>query len=738
MTPAPPTAPAPPDAPPSRFARARAAAAAPFVAAMREVARQPLWFRAGFVLVLAVGSVAGAVYASVHLKKRDAVHATASAWGAYTAAAQRADLDGMRAALAAAAAANPADPTPARYREMIDRGSADADAPELAAVLMAHHRAAERLPEAAREAEKVLATYPKNWLARCYVAHHALQDLRDPAAAERELALLPDPEDPAAGVRLNGVLYALRLFDATGRDATGLRAVALRKLVPLTRTAAAAAAPAAAKVQLVTCYLEPFADPAAVPELAGYWAAVDRLAEDAVGEATAAGDTRTLARVAELGPRLRVALALIRAADPARLPPDRFKSLVAAVDNRTRRAWLAVREKEPQRPEAYRGLAVLALQAGDPAAAVQHLVDGLAACGDRPVLLEQLVALVARYGTDAATRALADRMWKSAETGKPSPVRWCLAAETALVVGRPDAALVACRRARAADPRHPWACGTEARIHARAGNFFDAREALAALGEPAVLASPALVRLHARVIVGTGLWLLRDDEFKKAAAAPGKNRAAAVAFLRGVLDAPPDADRSAWVAATAELVLATDPDAGGAAAARADALFRLAELSAAPHAEDRSKPPVWNPARVAAALRAINQLPPEQRATQDAIAAVATLQLKGEGSAAAALRTVAPLLAAEATAAPAHLEVVGTVLLASGRAAEAVRLLERAARGPGATAGCVVALATAYERNHQPIEARAALTRAEAMPNRSGREQAELIATKLTLLKETP
>lgn len=737
MTPAPP-APDQPDATNGRFARARAALAAPLLAAAREVARQPRWFRVGTVVVLAVGAAAAAVYANVHLKKRDTAHATAAAWASYSAAAQKADLDGMRAALAAAAAADPADPTPVRYRGMIDRGAADPDAPELAAALMAHHRAADRLPEAAREAEKVLAKYPKNWLARCYVAHHALQHLGDPAAAGRALAALPDPEDPEAGVRLNGVLYALRLFEATGRDATELRAVTLRKLVPLTRTAAAAAAPTEAKLQLVACYLEPFADPAAVPELAGYWAAVDRLAEDAVGEAVAAGDTRALARVADLGPRLRVALALVRAADPDRLPPDRYASLLAAVDDRTRRALLAVREREPQRPEAYRGLAALALQANDPAAAVQHLVDGLAACGDRPELLEPLVALVARYGTDAATRALADRLWKAAETGKPNPVKWCLAAEAALVVGRPDAALAACQKARAADPRHPWACGTEARIHARGGNFFDAREALAALGEPAVFASPAATRLHARVLVGTGLWLLRDDEFKKAAAAPGKGKAAAVAFLLGVLDAPPDADRSAWVAANAELVLASDPDAGGAAAARAEALFRLAELSAAPHPEDRSKPPVWNAARVAAALRAVNQLPPDQRAAHDAVAAVATLQLKGEGNAAAALRTVAPLLAAEATATPAQLEVVGTVLLANGRAAEAVRVLERAARAPAATAGCVVALATAYERNRQPAEARDALKRAEAMPNRSGREQAELIATKLTLLNETP
>jgi len=703
---------------------------------------QPRPVRLGFIAVTIVGLVAVVLYAQIYLKKRDAAHATVAAWQAYSDAAQKTDLDGMRAALDAVCAVNPNDPTAERYRSMIDRGEADPDTPDMALILMTYHRRQEHLPEAAREAEKVLAKYPKHWLARCYLSHHALQVLHDTARAEQILNQLPDPEDPEANVRLNGVLYALRLFDAIGHDSTALRSVVLRKLVPLTRTAAAANAPPEAKIQLIACYLEPFADPTAIAELGGYWAVVDKLAEDASTEAIAEGEIATMIRLGELGPRLRVALTMIRDNDPTRLPPERFQMLQKSLDDRTHRIWQAVRHEDPKRPESYRGLAIHAMQSNDPAGAIQAYLDGLAACGDRPEFLEQLVALVGRFGTDASIRNLADRMWKAAEIAKTNPMKWCLAAEVALVVNRPDAAFLACRNARAIQADHPWACVTQARILVRTGKFLEAREALTPLGESAILLNPTLTRLHARILVGCGLWILRDEEYKKVTDAQAsrkpKTTLPAIAFLMGVLDAPPENERAAWVAAKAELILAANPGDTAAALAKAEALYRLADLSATPHPEDRSRPPVWNPARVSAALRAIAQLTIDQRSDPDMIAAVATLQLKGERNASAALRTITPLLAIEASATPAQLEVLGTVLLANNRTAEAVRFLERAAGSSRTSASGLAALAVAYQNNHQPIDAKATLARAENVPNRTDREQAELVVAKFLLQKESP
>ena len=148
---------------------------------------------------------------------------------------------------------------------------------------------------------------------------------------------------------------------------------------------------------------------------------------------------------------------------------------------------------------------------------------------------------------------------------------------------------------------------------------------------------------------------------------------------------------------------------------------------------------MWNADRVTAALLAYNQLPLAERVLPDVLAAIATLQLKGEGNAAAALRTIDPLLAHEATLGPTQLEALGAVLTANDRPADAVRVLERArdlSRPP--SVGCLVALALAYHKNRQPAHVERALGEVDRSPGRSDREQAELVAAKLLFEREKP
>ena len=324
-----------------------------------------------------------------------------AAWGEYAYAVRRGDMDAIREALDRVLVASPADPIATRYKTMLDAGAAEPDVEELAVILLHHHIRHDRLVEAAREGEKVLAKNPKYWQARCAVAHHALQVKKDRASTEQHLAQLPDPEDPAAGVNAGGLLYALRLSDTIGRDSTNLRRLIVRRLLPFLRGGTAATAPVSAKVQLLECYLEPFTDRSLLGELADYIGVVDRLADSAVNEAVAAGDVDILVRLGKFGPRMRAALAAIRANDPARLTDDRYLPLVKAVDERTRRAWQAVREKDPSRVEAYLGLANVALLARDQNAALAQVMDGIKACGDRVEFLELQMRLVATYGTEA-------------------------------------------------------------------------------------------------------------------------------------------------------------------------------------------------------------------------------------------------------------------------------------------------------------------------------------------------
>jgi tetratricopeptide (TPR) repeat protein len=716
---------------------------APARSAWRWFAHQPRGLQVGLVAVVLAALVTGGYYGQSYLKKRLATRDVGAAWAEYAHAVRRVDVDGIRDALDRVLAANPGDDTALRYRAMLDAGAADPEVVELAVVLMHDHIRHDRLAEAAREGEKVLTSNPKNWQARCAVAHHALQVKRDPALAERHLAQLPDPEDPAAGVNAGGLLYALRLSDIIGRDATNLRRLIVRRLLPFLRGGTAASAAVSAKVQLLECYLEPFADRSLLPELADYLGVADRLADSAVNEAVASRDVDVLVRLAKFGPRMRAALAAIRANDPARLPDDRLAPLVKSVDERTRRAWQAVREKSPDRPEAYLGLANLALLAGDHDAALAQVMEGIKTCGDRVEFLELRMRIVERHRPKAELFEVAESLRQAAVAAKQDPMKWCLAAIAWRRLHHNDRALGAADEALAIQRDHLLACRVKASILVESGtsrDFLEARDLLARLGELARRAIPEIAYLNARIMVGSGLWVLVEDEFKKVletqARIQPKTTAPAIAFLLGVLSAPPSVERSEWVAARAQRVMQDEPQSGEARLLQFDALYQLADLSVT--MDPRGGPPVWDTARVAAALRAFEDVGLEERTRPAVVAKRAALQLKGERNAALAMRTAAELLAQEALLNPFELEVLGSVLTANGKAAEAIRILEPVEKLRGASVGLHVALAVAYHRNNQPFDRDAALARAEKenVPSRSAREHAELIAAKQQFARE--
>ena len=115
----------------------------------------------------------------------------------------------------------------------------------------------------------------------------------------------------------------------------------------------------------------------------------------------------------------------------------------------------------------------------------------------------------------------------------------------------------------------------------------------------------------------------------------------AVWFVLGVFDCEPTVGRTEWVTAQIARVLADDPNAPAGRLLQAEALYRLAELTVTPHPKADGSPPVWNDNRVTVALRALEQLPLELRQDSGVMAAIAALQLKGQGMSAAALRTTA-------------------------------------------------------------------------------------------------
>jgi hypothetical protein len=370
-------------------------------------------------------------------------------------------------------------------------------------------------------------------------------------------------------------------------------------------------------------------------------------------------------------------------------------------------------------------------------------MDGLLACGNQIELLKVQYRLIALFGTDENLMALAKVYGQAAIDAKTDPMKWCLVANVWFILDRRDIALEACAQALAIQRDHPTACQIAASIRVQSGDplqVIQARDLISRLGETALRTNPSLASLNAQVMVETGLWVLVEDEYKKVLDAQSqlkqKTSGPAVAFLYGVFSAPPDRERAEWVAARAARVMVDDPSSTTARLLRFEALYRLAELSVTP--DPKGGPPIWESNRVAATFQGFEALTLAERAEPGVLALIATLQLKGQLNAPAALRTITPLLAMEGSLSSHQLEVAGSVLAANDRAADAVRILERAEKRPRPTAGLRVALARAYHKNKQPLDRDGAIRRAENTPTRSPREQAELIAAKLLFQREKP
>jgi tetratricopeptide (TPR) repeat protein len=717
-----------------RWARA---AAVPFTRFGRWFVHQPRAVQVTLVAVVLGGLAVGGYYATVYVQRRTVEREAAAGWRAFDEAARKTDLDGMKAALDRVLAAAPDDPLARRRRAALDAGSADPDDPDLALVLLNFHLQHNHLPEAAREAEKVLTKFPKHWTAHCALAHHALVVRKDPQAAEQYLTALPDPEDPAAMLDPGGLLYALALYQVVGHDPGPLRNLIVRRLLPLLRGAAAAGAPAATKVQLLECYLVPFTDPSpSLAELGSYWPVVARLADAALDEATAAGDAGTLIRLGLVGERLRVALAVLQKG--GLVPDDRREPLAKELDGRTKRTWQAAREKDPTRFEPYLAQAETAWREGNAAETERVLIEGLAACGTNNPLVEFLIRVQVHSDNPTADPRVALRNARSAAEASPNDPRlWLLVALAAQASRDRLAALEACAKVRQLVPNHPHACALEAQLWLEAGYPDRALGSLRALGEAALRTEPVLAFLHAQALIGDGLDSLCEQELDAIARTPSDRYPVLVrvaAVLRGALVARPKVlDRTAtvagWVAAKAGALLAIWPADVPLRRIRADGLYRQAEFGT----------PLWNPEVVSDAIREYGLLPLTGRVDLVVAARLANLYLKGRNDPDAAFHVAAPLRAAEPDPAltPEQLEALGAVYVATGRPADALRVLVRAVNVRGATAGCWVQLALAYHANRQPAEARAVIDHVLNL-ERSPREHAEWAAAKRMIYQENP
>jgi predicted Zn-dependent protease len=691
--------------------------------ALRWLRGAPRWLQLAVGLVFLAATGTGGYYL-LHLRAESQKHAAAAAgWKQFEAAARTLDDAEMRAALDDVLAADPTDVLAASRLRALATGDADASDAAMVYLTLRLNLRASRHADAAREAEKRLAIAPSDWLARCVRVQAALMR-GDRDAALRELDALPAPDHPQAGGDIPGLLYAMSLYRALDRDPVPLRTFLQANVLPRLRAESVRGVSAAGKAGLVECYLqafEPSADVLQPPAVVSAWSPAARLADWAADEAIEAGDAKLLAQLGRLGPRLSVALRFLRRHE--QISGEQFADLNRELEARTRRAWRAVRGREPKNAEAYTGLARSHLRSNEYAAARETIVAGLSACGDDPTLALVFSRMLQQEGQPlAAYWGLA----RSAEQNPNPAVWWALAAEAAVVAERRDLALNACRHVRAIDPNNRWADRTEARLLLDSGDPHKAAQLLLKL-DPARLAhDPDAANTYVRALTESGRservgpFLDQTAQVAERAGTPQ----VAVAALRGWVEAPPDPARTGKIIDRADRLLARWPDDADLYRVRAEALYQRAT---------QSEPP-WDAVRVHAAIQAYERLRAKLPDDRDAAAHLGWLRVYGDDDPAQALREVAPLRAVEAQLPPARLELLGLIYRRNEMLDAAVRVLTRAVQNPAAPAGCFVQLALALQARGQRAEARAALEAARNRP-RSAREQFDYVAAVRGILR---
>ncbi len=673
------------------------------------------------VLVVGTGA-AGGVWAFNRRSASRAHQAVTASWGRFNEAARTGDQAHMSAALDAVLAADPADARAESRRAALARGEAAGNDLLMLRLTLKQTLRANDLPAAEREADKLLALQPAEWLAVCTKAAAALAR-DDKAAAATALDALPDLTSPDAHADPGGLAFAFHLYRRVGRDTAPLRAFVQQHITRWIKTPTAQAVPPADKLGLVECYLEGF-DPApdkVQPQrLVEAWAAVRNLTAAALDEA--AGDPAILARVGRLGEKFGLVVDVF--AKHGQITPDQAADFRKEDADRTVRAWQAVLDRDPARPDAYRGLALAAARAGDYAKARDQVARGLAAGGDDPDLMQLFSRMLQLEG-----RALEafERLRATARTKPADPVWWVLAADAAAAANRRDLGLEAVQEFRAADPANKWAIRTEARLRLDAGDATAAAQLLVPLGTDGLAAEPAAGRLYVRALASAGMTP-QVEAYLAAAEANAVARTTPVpitAALRGLLDAPPDAGRAKGAADRADRALERFPDAADLFRLKADALYKVAELSG------------WEAVAVAEAIRAGERFRAKEAGDRRTASQLVMLRLYGEKNADQAYRDAGPLRDAEADPlmSVAELEQLGMVYLRTNRPDDALRVLTRAGRSLMATAGCRTQLALALHASGRPADAKAELNRARGMP-RTPREQADYVAAATLLYRE--
>ena len=684
----------------------------------------PVWLRAVFLVIGVGGALAVGYWA---LERQARVRAQAGereGWRKFEEAARTGDFAAMDAALGEVLAAKPGDPIASARRAALKANSATENDPVMPRLTLRKALRANDMAAAKREAEKLLAHAPRDWLAHCVLAGAALSE-GDRATAVAEVEKLTDPSNRESGVQPGVLLFAFDLHRRLGRDATDLRKFVQSNVANALKAETVKNLPPSDRLGVVECYLmgyEPGDALQPTPILEAFAPARDLVASAAADALAEADPVPALARAARLGPALE--LAAERFARRGQITPEQLAEFHADDRERTARLWAEVLARDPKSAEAYRNLAAAAARRGDGKAALELLVRGLAECPDDPALAEIQARVLADQGQgpEAAKRLAAE-----ARQRPTAAVWWKIAVEAARRARRADLALELLKESRALRPGEPWTAVAEAEVRLAAGDAAAAADLLAPLGFEALAGDAGALPVAAEAFA-TAQRSAQGEALARAAeelAAKRDSPAPLVSLLAGLTAAPPTEAGLAAAAARAESARRRFPDAADLLRAVASCQFRRAELAN------------WDGAAVNRAASAVSRTLAARADDREAAGWLGALRLYGENRPEQALRDLEPLSRAEAALGAGELELLGEAHRRAGRAEEAARLLRLAAGRPRPGAGVFTQLALAELAAGRAAAARAALSKAQALP-RTPREQADYAAAAQTLYRETP
>ena len=613
-------------------------------------------------------------------------------------------------------AMQPDDPKAIAWKNAIEAGKGDPSDVVMMIFVIREHIKAGHTIELIRECENRIAFEKRD-----YYIHFTLSKImlekRDLKAAEPHLLAIADPESNPVNMTLGAIAGAIQLLGQLNRDASRLRAFTSTRVIPILKSDRATTAGPDEQFILLYLFAESFRLPKISPEMGGSWPFASRLASLCFDSAKDRGDVAAMSRLALLAPAL--ADALNRMKNIQQITESQRLVYSKEHEERTRKAWTFVLEKQPKTAEAYSGLVLSYARSGMNREAIETLTKGLDVCGDDPQLLQLFSNIATANGQ--SMRAY-ERLKTAAENTPKYPRYWFLAANAALKADRRDLAIEALAKGRKALPEDIEMMVMEADVYTGTGHPEKVLRSLSSLREEKIGSMPKACEIFTRALVEIGdaerldsFLLLTLDVSRKA-----NNPLAAYHAAVGISSADtPTSERDLSMAKfLLPVVEQWRTEFPPLSSLYASAIFRGCE----------SKPGALDTDMARKAILACERAVADDPGNLSATAALVRLRVRADIDANKVLDEIKPLLANIDILTPMQAESLGIVYNANKKYDEAIHVLIPHSTGT-TTAGCLIQLAIAYRGQGSAKKAEEALETASRL-KMSDRDRADYLATR--------